>query len=116
MLLKVLKSKIHRATVTDSLIDYPGSIGIDTKLMKAARLVPYETVLVADVTNGNRLETYVVPEKAGSGKINILGAAARLMKKGDVVIIMAFGLMTPKEAKGFKPKVVVATKNNGIKE
>ncbi|HAL44946.1 MAG: aspartate 1-decarboxylase [Planctomycetes bacterium GWF2_42_9] len=116
MLLKLLKSKIHRATVTDSLADYPGSIGIDSKLMEATGLIPYETVLVADVTNGNRLETYVVPEEAGSGKISILGAAARLMKKGDVVIIMAFGLMTPEEAKDFKPKVIVADEKNGIKE
>ncbi|MEN6386911.1 MAG: aspartate 1-decarboxylase [Phycisphaerales bacterium] len=116
MLLKILKSKIHRATVTDSLIDYPGSIGIDSALMDATGLIPYETVLVADVTNGNRLETYVVPEPAGSGKITILGAAARLMKKGDIVIIMGFGLMTPEEAKGFKPKVVVATEKNAIKK
>jgi aspartate 1-decarboxylase len=115
-MLKFLKSKIHRATVTDSLIDYPGSIGIDSKLLDAVGLMPYETVLVADVTNGNRLETYVVPEKAGSGKITILGAAARLMKKGDIVIIMGFAWLTPDEAKDFKPKVVVATEKNGIKE
>ncbi|HBG27591.1 MAG: aspartate 1-decarboxylase [Planctomycetes bacterium GWF2_41_51] len=116
MMLKLLKSKIHRATVTDSLIDYPGSIGIDSKLMEAVGILPYETVLVADVTNGNRLETYVVPEEAGSGKISILGAAAHLMKKGDIVIIMGFALMTPDEAKSFKPKVIVATERNGIKE
>jgi aspartate 1-decarboxylase len=116
MLLKLLKSKIHRATVTDSLADYPGSIGIDSALMEATGIVPYETVLVADVTNGNRLETYVVPEEAGSGKINILGAAARLMQKGDIVIIMGFAWMTPEEAKGFKPKVVVADEKNKIKK
>jgi len=116
MLLKILKSKIHRATVTDSLADYPGSIGIDSNLMDACGIVPYETVLVADVTNGNRLETYVVPEKAGSGRISVLGAAARLMEKGDIVIIMAFALMTPEEAKVFKPKVIIATPANGIKE
>jgi aspartate 1-decarboxylase len=115
MLLKLLKSKIHRATVTDSLADYPGSIGIDSKLMEAVGIMPYETVLVADVTNGNRLETYVVPEEAGSGKICILGAAARLMQKGDIVIIMGFAWMTPEEAKSFKPKVIVATEKNGIK-
>lgn len=115
-MLKLLKSKIHRATVTDSLIDYPGSIGIDSKLMEAVGILPYETVLVADVTNGNRLETYVVPEEPGSGKIIILGAAAHLMKKGDIVIIMGFALMTPDEVKQFKPKVIIANEKNGIKE
>jgi len=116
MLIKILKSKIHRAVVTDSLIDYPGSIGIDSAMMEAAGILPYELVLVADVTNGNRLETYVVPEKRGSGKISILGAAARLMEKGDIVIIMNFAYLTPDEAKGFKPKVVVIGEKNGIKE
>jgi aspartate 1-decarboxylase len=116
MLIKVLKSKIHRAKVTDSLIDYPGSIGIDSAMMDAAGILPYESVMVADVTNGARLETYVVPQKAGSGKVSILGAAAQLMKKGDIVIIMGFAYLTPAEAKGFKPKVVVADEKNGIKE
>jgi len=116
MLIKVLKSKIHRATVTDSLADYPGSIGIDSALMEACGIFPYESVLVADVTNGNRLETYVVPEKRGSGKISILGAAARLMEKGDIVIIMNFAYMTQDEAKNHKPKVIVANEKNGIKE
>src|SRR4030042_1150106 len=97
MLIKVLKSKIHRATVTDALIDYPGSIGIDSKLMEASGIVPYELVLVADVTNGARLETYVVPEPADSGKVTILGAAAKLMKKGDKVIVMGFAYMDPAE-------------------
>ncbi len=116
MQIKVLKSKIHRATVTDSLVDYPGSIGIDSALMEAGRIVPYELVLVADVTNGARLETYVVPEPAGSGKITILGAAAKLMRKGDIVIIMSFAYLTSDEAKDFKPKVVVADDKNGIKK
>lgn len=116
MLIKVLKSKIHRATVTDSNVDYPGSIGIDSALMEASGLVPYELVLVADATNGARLETYVVPEAAGSGKITILGAAAKLMNKGDIVIIMGFGLISPRQARHTKPKVVVADEKNGIKE
>lgn len=116
MLIKILKSKIHRATVTDSLIDYPGSIGIDSALMKATGILPYESVLVADVNNGERLETYVVPEKAGSGRIVILGAAAKLMQKGDIIIIMNFAYLTSNEAKGFKPKVIVADEKNGIKE
>jgi aspartate 1-decarboxylase len=116
MLIKILKSKIHRAKVTDSLIDYPGSIGIDSALMTAAGILPYESVLVADVNNGARLETYVVPEKAGSGKITILGAAAKLIKKGDIIIIMNFAYLTSDEAKGFKPKVIVTDEKNGIKE
>ncbi len=116
MLIKILKSKIHRAKVTDSLIDYPGSIGIDSALMEATGILPYESVLVADVNNGARLETYVVPEKNGSGRIVILGAAAKLMKKGDIIIIMNFAYFTPDEAKGFKPKVIVADEKNGIKE
>ena len=116
MQIKVLKSKIHRARVTDSLVDYPGSIGIDSALMEAGRIVPYEFVLVADATNGERLETYVVPEPAGSGKITILGAAAKLMHKGDIVIIMSFAYLTPADARDFKPKIVVADDNNGIKK
>ena len=116
MLIKVLKSKIHRATVTDSNVDYPGSIGIDSALMEAAGIVPYELVLVADVTNGARLETYVVPEAAGSGKAAILGAAAKLMNKGDTIIIMSFGYITSEQARHTKPRVVVADEKNGIKE
>ena len=100
----------------NSLIDYPGSIGIDSVLMEAAGILPYESVLVADINNGNRLETYVVPEKAGSGRITILGAAAQLMKKGDIIIIMNFAYFTQDEAKGFKPKVIVTNEKNGIKE
>jgi aspartate 1-decarboxylase len=116
MLIKVLKSKIHRAIVTDAIIDYPGSIGIDSALMEAAGIVPYELVLVADITNGERLETYVVPEPAGSGRVTILGAAAKLMKKNDLVIVMGFAYLQPAEARHMKPKVVVVDEKNGIKE
>jgi aspartate 1-decarboxylase len=116
MLIKVLKSKIHRATVTDALIDYPGSIGIDAALMEECGIVPYELVLVADVTNGARLETYVVPEAAGSGKVAILGAAAKLMRKGDKVIVMGFAYLEPADARHFRPKVVTVDELNGIKE
>ncbi len=116
MLIKVLKSKIHRATVTDSLIDYPGSIGIDSALMEAADIVPYELVLVADVNNGTRLETYVVSEPAGSGKVTILGAAAKLMKKGDLVIVMGFAYLEPADARHTKPKLVAVDAGNKIKE
>jgi len=114
MLLKILKSKLHRARVTDAKLHYPGSIAIDSALMEAAGILPYESVLVADVDNGNRLETYVVPAPAGSGQVVILGAAAQLMEKKDVIIILGFALMTPEEAEGFKPKVVVLDEDNRI--
>jgi len=114
MLLKVLKSKLHRARVTDAKLHYPGSIAIDSALMEAAGILPYESVLVADVDNGNRLETYVVPAPAGSGEVVILGAAAQLMEKGDIIIILGFALLTPEEAGGFEPKVVVLDEDNRI--
>ena len=115
MLVKVLKSKLHRATVTDTKLHYPGSIAIDSALMEAAGILPYESVLVADITSGNRLETYVVPAEADSGKIIMLGAAAQLIKTKDIVIILGFAFLTPDEAKEFKPKVVILDENNKIK-
>ena len=114
MLVKILKSKLHRATVTDAKLHYPGSIAIDSALMEATGILPYESVLVADVDNGNRLETYVVPAEADSGEIVILGAAARLIKPKDIVIILSFGYVTPEEAGAFKPKVIVLDENNKI--
>jgi len=114
MLVKALKGKIHRATVTDTKIDYPGSIGVDTDLLEAAGIAPYEAVLLANVTNGNRLETYVVPAPAGSGDVVILGAAARKFDVGDIVIMINFGFFTPEELAGYKPKVVSPDAKNGI--
>ena len=114
MLVKVLKSKLHRATVTDTKLYYPGSIAIDSELMEAVGLLPYESVLVADINNGSRLETYVIPAEPGSGEVVILGAAAQLVKAKDVVIILGFGYCTPQEAKEFKPKVVALDENNRI--
>jgi aspartate 1-decarboxylase len=114
MFVKILKSKLHRARVTETKLHYPGSIAIDSALMDAVGISPYESVLVADLNNGSRLETYVVPAQAGSGKVAILGAAAQLIEPEDVVIIMSFGLMTPEEAEQFKPKVAVLDENNKI--
>lgn len=116
MLVKLLKSKLHRATVTDAKLHYAGSIAIDTNLMDAVGLLPYEAVLVADLNNGNRVETYVVGAEAGSGQIVILGAAAKLIKPKDIVIILAFGYYRPEEAKKIKPKIVVLDENNKIKK
>ena len=112
----MLKSKLHRATVTEAKLHYPGSIAIDSALMDAAGIMPYESVLIADLNNGNRLETYVVPAEANSGKIIILGAAAQLIKQNDLVIIIGFGFFTLEEAKEHKPKVVVLGENNKIKK
>ena len=114
MFVKILKSKLHRARVTETKLHYPGSIAIDSALMEAAGILPYESVLIADLNNGNRLETYVVPAEAGSGQIVILGAAAQLIQEKDIVIILSFGLLTPEEAKGFKPKIAVLDENNKI--
>ena len=114
MLVKVLKSKLHRVTVTESKLHYPGSIGIDLDFMEAAGILPYEFVLIADLNNGNRLETYVVPAERGSKKISILGVAARLVKPDDVVIIMNFVYCSPEEAAGIKPKVLVFGEGNEI--
>lgn len=111
MLLQILKSKIHRVEVTEANLDYIGSITIDEDLMKASGIYAGEKVCVVDNTNGARLETYVIPGKRGSGCICINGAAAHLVHVGDVVIIMAYALMTPEEAKTFVPKIVFPTNN-----
>jgi len=114
MFVKILKSKLHRARVTETKVNYPGSIAIDSALMDAVGILPYELVLVADLNNGSRLETYVVPAQAGSGKVTVLGAAAQLIEPEDIVIIMSFALLTPEEAEQFKPKVAVLDENNKI--
>jgi aspartate 1-decarboxylase len=112
MLLQILKSKIHRVTVTEANLDYIGSITIDEALMEAANIYVGERVQVVDNTNGARLETYVIKGKRGSGCICINGAAAHLMHVGDTIIIMAYALMTPDEAKAFKPAVVFPENNH----
>ncbi len=116
MFLKILKSKLHRATVTDTKLDYPGSIAIDPVLMEASGILPYESVLVADLNNGSRLETYAVPAEPNSRQVVIMGAAAQLMKPKDLAIIMSFGFFTPDEVKEHTPKVVVLGENNIIKD
>ncbi|MBA7682084.1 Aspartate 1-decarboxylase [subsurface metagenome] len=115
MFLKLLKSKLHRATVTDTKLHYEGSIAIDSTLMEAVGILPYESVLLADLNNGSRLETYAVPAEGDSGQVVVLGAAAQLVKPKDTIIIFAFGYYTPQEAEKLKPKVVVLDENNKIK-
>src|SRR4030042_2134355 len=110
MFVKLLKSKLHCATVTETKLRYPGSIAIDAALMKAADILPYEVVQIADLNNGNRLQTYAIPNDANSGKIIILGPAAKLVKKKDTIIIFSFAYCTPAEAKKLKPKVLILDK------
>ena len=116
MLIKVLKSKLHRAHVTEARLNYPGSIEIDEDLLCAAGIVPYEAVTVADLNNGNRLETYAGPGEPGSGRVVILGAAAQLVQPKDVIIIFSFAYGTPEEAAELEPKIVVLDENNRIVE
>lgn len=106
MLIEMLKGKIHRARVTQAELNYVGSVTIDRTLMGAAGILEYEKVQIADVDNGERLETYVIAGEAGSGVICLNGAAARCVSTGDKVIIMAYAQVTPEEAQSFKPKVV----------
>jgi aspartate 1-decarboxylase len=114
MFLKLLRSKLHRAAVTDTILDYPGSLAIDADLMKKAGIMEYESVMIADVNNGNRLETYAIPAPAGSGQIIVLGAAAKLINPKDRVIIFTFGFFSEEEAKTHKPKVLSLDENNKI--
>ena len=106
MQIEVLKSKIHRVTITEANLNYVGSITIDEELMEAANLIEGERVQIWNVTNGERLDTYVIRGRRGSGAICLNGAAARKVLPGDVVIIMAYGLMPFEEAKTFTPKVI----------
>ncbi|MBA7619805.1 Aspartate 1-decarboxylase [subsurface metagenome] len=110
----MLKSKIHRARVTDANIDYEGSITIDRKLMEAADILPYEQVQVLNVNNGARFATYAIEGEAGSGEICLNGAAARLVVNGDIVIILSYCHVADDEAGNFRPKMVYVDANNTI--
>jgi aspartate 1-decarboxylase len=110
----MLKSKIHRARVTDANIDYEGSIAIDSKLMTKADILPYEQVHVLNVNNGARFTTYAIEGEAGSGAICLNGAAARLAVKGDIVIILTYAQVPEEETKNYRPKVVHVNEKNAI--
>ncbi len=114
MLLKMLRAKIHQAVITEACVDYVGSITIDRDLMDAVGILPGECVLVADLTDGARFETYVFEGARGSGVICVNGAAARLVDVGDKVIIMAFAYASIDEAAQLKPKVALIGENNSI--
>jgi aspartate 1-decarboxylase len=110
----MLKSKIHRAHVTQVNVHYEGSIAIDKRLMAEADILPYEQVHVLDVNNGARFETYAIEAGAGSGEIGVRGAAARLVSVGDVVIILTYCPLEEEEAKNFTPKMVYVDQKNAV--
>src|SRR5580765_2028770 len=110
----MMKSKIHRATVTQADLHYVGSISIDRDLMEAADLLEGEKVAIVDVNNGARLETYVIPAPRGSGTIGINGAAAHLVHEGDLVIIISYAMVDDAEARTLKPTVVHVDENNRV--
>jgi len=112
----MLKSKIHRATVTRADLNYVGSVTLDPVLMDAADLVDGEQVAIVDVTNGARLETYVITGERGSGVVGINGAAAHLVRPGDTVVLISYGLMDAAEAAAYRPKVVFVDDANSIVE
>ena len=114
MLVHLLKSKIHRATVTGGDVKYEGSLAIAVDLMEKVGLRPYEKILCGNMANGKRFETYTIPGKRGSGQIILNGATALLGKRGDRLTIMSFAEMDPAEAKSWKPQVVVLGEGNTI--
>jgi len=112
----MLKSKIHRATVTQADLHYVGSVTLDADLMDAADLLPGEQVAIVDIDNGARLETYVIEGKRGSGVIGINGAAAHLVHPGHLVILISYAQMSSDEARAYKPRVVHVDRDNRIVE
>ncbi len=114
MLLTMFKGKLHRAVVTQADINYVGSVTIDSELLAQSGILPGERVQIVNLNNGERFETYTIPGEAGSGVICINGAAARLVQVGDRVIIIAYALMEPEEAKAFQPRVLVLDESNRI--
>jgi aspartate 1-decarboxylase len=115
MLIEILKSKIHRVTVTEANLNYIGSIAIDEDLMDASNIIENEKVQVVNINNGDRLDTYVIKGKRGSGAICLNGAAARKVQVGDIILIMSYATMEFEEAKTFRPKIIFPdTKTNRL--
>ncbi|AJW63589.1 MULTISPECIES: aspartate 1-decarboxylase [Elizabethkingia] len=114
MLIEVFKSKIHRVKVTESDLNYIGSITIDEDLIDAAGLVVGERVYIVNVNNGERFDTYVIKGKRNSGEICLNGPAARKVHKGDIIIIIAYAQMTPEEAQTFQPKIVFPNEETNL--
>jgi aspartate 1-decarboxylase len=115
-MLNLLKSKIHRATVTQAELHYEGSITVDKNLLEASGILPHEQVDVLDITNGARLTTYAIEAPAGTGTITINGAAAHLVNVGDLVIICAYASMTPEEAAKHQPTIILVDEKNRVKK
>lgn len=111
----MLSGKIHTARLTDCMIDYEGSLEIDSELLAEAEILPYEKILVSNRDNGSRLETYAIPGPPGGRRFCLNGPAARMGKVGDVVTIMAFSLLDEEEAKDWSPRVIVLDEDNNIK-
>jgi len=116
MILTMLKSKIHRAVITEAKLNYVGSITIDSTLMGNANILEYEKVQIVDIDNGNRFETYAIAGDPGSGVMCINGAAARCVQPGDKIIIMTYCQINEEEAKKFKPTVVFVGDDNNVSE
>ena len=112
MQIQVVKSKIHRVTVTGADLNYIGSITIDEALMEASNIIEGEKVAVVNINNGERLETYAIKGNRNSGEITLNGPAARKVQKGDIVIIIAYGILDAEEAKTFRPSLVFPNENN----
>ncbi len=111
----MLRSKIHRATVTDANLEYEGSLTVDPVLLEAASILPYEQVSVSNLNNGERFETYVIPGKRGSGEMVLNGPTARKGVKGDKIIVFCYEYFNEDELKTFKPRIVLVDENNRVK-
>lgn len=116
MFRQMLKSKVHRLTVTDADLNYEGSLTLDSELMSVADLKEYEKVAVLNVTNGHRFETYLIKGESGSGVVCINGAAARLVQKGDIIIVISYLLIDYQELKDYKPIKIFVDSQNRIKK
>ncbi len=114
MQIHLLKSKIHRAQVTDAHLDYEGSLSIAADLMEQAGLLPYERILCSNLANGNRFETYAIPAESGSGAIVLNGATSHLGKAGDRLTIMSYAVVEASEAKRWRPRVIVLGQKNAV--
>jgi aspartate 1-decarboxylase len=112
----LMKAKIHRATVTESNLNYVGSITIDEDILDAVDMIPNEKVQIVNNNNGARFETYIIPGKRGSGVMCLNGAAARLVQEGDTIIVISYAMYDEAEAKTHQPKVAIMDKNNMIQE
>lgn len=112
MFIEVVKSKIHRVRVTGADLNYVGSITVDEDLMDASGIVEGEKVSIVNINNGERLETYVITGKRGSGEITLNGPAARRVQRGDIIIIISYATMTPDEARSFKPSIIFPNEEN----